>query len=221
MLPRPRASSSMAEASGTRISSDLGLSRIELGALKANCYILATRGGEAMVVDPGDEVERIESALDASSLHPTTIVATHAHPDHISAAAQLVARYGAPFCLHPADSPLLPRLNFFRFVAGDGPVQIPTIDIALADGASLSIGESDVSVVHTPGHTPGGICLDLDGALLTGDTIVEGRPGRTDPPWGDAVALDGSIARLCDNFPPETSLYPGHGPTMPLSDLQA
>ena len=221
MLPRPRASSSMAEAHGTRISDDLGLSRIELGALKANCYVLATPGGDAMVVDPGDEAERIESLLDESSLRPTAIVATHAHPDHISAAAQLVARYGAPFCMHPADSTLLPRLNFFRFVVGDGPVQIPTIDVALAHGARLSIGECDVSVVHTPGHTPGCICLDLDGALLSGDTIVEGRPGRTDPPWGDAAALGASIARLRDSFPPETSLHPGHGPGMPLSDLQA
>jgi glyoxylase-like metal-dependent hydrolase (beta-lactamase superfamily II) len=202
------------------VAGPVAIERIPVGPLEANCYVVEHARGGAVVVDPGDEHERISAYLDERSLSPDAIVATHGHYDHIGAAAVLAERYRAPFHVHPADAPLLLRLNFYRSIChGQASVPIPALDVTLADGDELALGALRVRVLHTPGHTEGSICLAAGNELFSGDTLAHGKPGRTDLPGGDAEALERSLARLAAQHGPDTPLRPGHGPSARLGDL--
>jgi glyoxylase-like metal-dependent hydrolase (beta-lactamase superfamily II) len=190
--------------------------------MQGNCYVVSSVGGDAIAVDPGDDFERIAAHIDAEGVRVRAVIATHAHYDHVGAVAALVQRYEAPFCMHPADEALLPRVNFYRYVLhGDGPVRMPEVDRPLVDGDSLSFGALHVVAIHTPGHTRGSVCLDIGGELFTGDTLLEGKVGRTDLPGGDSEVLAASIARLAGRYPADTVLRPGHGERALLGEVLA
>jgi glyoxylase-like metal-dependent hydrolase (beta-lactamase superfamily II) len=189
----------------------LEVTRIETGRLKENCYVVSC-GSDAVLIDPGGDFDRIVAHVAAAGVAPRAVLTTHAHYDHIAAAAPVVEEYGIPFHLHPADRDLLRRANLYgAFFLDDELIRIPAIDVELADGMELGFGGLAVRVLHTPGHSPGSVCLEIEGELFTGDTLMASHLGRTDLAGGDRAALDASIALLAERFSGATTVRPGHG----------
>lgn len=186
---------------------------IVTGRWRENCY-LVTRSGHALLVDPGDDAERIAETVAAVGATPLAIVCTHAHYDHVGAVATLQSRYGIPFYLHAADLPLLRQMNFYRKLFGGPdtePCTAPVVDHDLNPRENpLCIGAFTIHVHATPGHTPGSVCLQIGDHLFTGDTLMREKVGRVDFPGGDPVALRASLGAL-SALPPMLQVYPGHG----------
>jgi hydroxyacylglutathione hydrolase len=185
-----------------------------VGMLQANCSVLgdeATR--QAMIVDPGDEPDRILDVVARHSLTVTSIVLTHAHIDHIGAAAQLQQATGAKVSMHAADRQLQAMLAVQAGWIGVPTPDAANIDVPIDDGDKLSIGAIEVVVLHTPGHSPGGVCLWLpsERKVICGDTLFRDGVGRSDLPGGDGGQLLESIYRQLLSLPEDTEVYPGHG----------
>jgi hydroxyacylglutathione hydrolase len=193
--------------------------RIVTGTWKQNCYVLSV-GSDAVVIDPGGEFQQIREHVTAARLRVHAVINTHAHYDHLGAVVPVVEEYGVPFHLHPADEHLLVRANFYRTLfLGVEPIQIPRVDLELRDGMSLPFGELQITVLHTPGHTPGSVCFECAGELFTGDTLMAKHVGRTDLPGGERELLLSSIERLSAQYPPEATIHPGHGRSASLGDV--
>ncbi len=173
------------------------MEQLRLGPGANFVYVFGTgEGGEGFVVDPGAEPDRILTCVKAHRLDITRIILTHHHHDHVGAAATLKARTGAKILAHAATRPYL-----------RGEI---SLDGTLADGEGFAFGDHEVRVIHTPGHTPGGICLVVaDRWLVTGDTLFIGNCGRTDLPGGDAHALYNSLQSL-KRLPDHLVILPGH-----------
>lgn len=190
------------------------LETLELGDLQTNCYILGcNQTREALVIDPAAEAERIFAVLEKHGLRLTTIVFTHAHADHIAASGELKKATGAKILLHRDDAPLLadPQKNLTSWV--DANLVLPSADELLNDGDKVEVGaEIRLEVLHTPGHTPGGICLLGAGLLFSGDTLFAGAVGRHDLFGGDFKALIASLMNRLKPLPDDTKVYSGHGP---------
>ncbi len=191
-----------------------------VGDLDCNCYLIGDPvSKQAVVLDPGDDGGRIERAIAGHGLEVVAVVATHAHFDHILAAEAIRAVTGAPFYLHQGDMDLLQwlpaSLEMFLGVTQAPPP--PEVDTKLSDGDVLKVGGHALHVIHTPGHSPGSICLvtaeqDL---LFSGDTLFAMSVGRADLPGGDQDALVTSIRRRL--FPlGDMPVHPGHGPATTL-----
>jgi glyoxylase-like metal-dependent hydrolase (beta-lactamase superfamily II) len=194
---------------------------LPVGWLQCNCHVLGdpeTR--EALVLDPGDEVERIIEILQRHNLSVKAIVSTHAHIDHVGGLKKLHDDTGAPVLMHGSDLELYRALDMQAAWIGMRPPEPTGIDTLLRDGDSLRWGNYSAHVMHTPGHTPGSICLHLppapakggSGLLLAGDTLFAGSIGRTDL-WGGSFEqiMDSLRVRLLE-LPDETIVCPGHGP---------
>jgi hydroxyacylglutathione hydrolase len=192
------------------------IERITVGALEANCYlVVCPQTREALLVDPGAEPERILAAVGASEAQVRMVLHTHGHFDHIGATEAVLAglRESTPLAAHPADSYLYEADNramgeMFGYPLPETPV---TPDTALADGQALEIGTLRIEVLHTPGHTPGSICLLVGSSCLSGDTLFRRGIGRTDLLGGEEEAIYESIAVRLYPLPAETRVYPGHG----------
>jgi hydroxyacylglutathione hydrolase len=190
---------------------------IVTGRWRENCYVVAA-GEDAVVIDPGGELERIRESL--SGLTPHAVLNTHAHYDHLGAVAPVCEEFGVPFHLHPADADLLQRANFYRTLfLGEESIRIPSLDVELADGIPQRFGALELGVLHTPGHTPGSVCFECDGELFSGDTVMAKHLGRTDLPGGDRDQLLASVAMLAERYPPATRLWPGHGQPAELGEV--
>lgn len=186
--------------------------RIPVGSIEANCYIIGCLETRlAAVVDPGDEGRRILSHVQKHGLRVSYIINTHGHLDHIGANGAVKEATGAPLLVHPGDAAMLtdPALNFSKFMGR--PIAGPPADRLIDDGEVLEVGSLHVQVIHTPGHTPGGICLLVGDRLITGDTLFAGSIGRTDFPGGSFETLIKSIKEKLLILPGETAVYPGHG----------
>lgn len=164
------------------------------------CYLVAceqTRRG--VVIDPGGQASRILAQIADDALEIAYIVNTHGHYDHTQGNAAVQQATGAKIAIHHADMAMLSH----------------AADIGVSEGQLLEVGTLQLHVLHTPGHTPGGICLRAEGQLFTGDSVFVGDTGRTDLPGGDRPTLGASVRRLMTTLPPDTVIWPGHdyGPT--------
>ncbi len=186
--------------------------QLELGSLATNCYIIGcseTRIGA--VVDPGDEGDFILDRINSLQLQCKYIILTHGHVDHIGALAEVHAATGADVLIHSADAARLVNPNRYSyFLSVDS--KLPTADRLLEDGDKIQVGNITWEVIHTPGHTPGGICLKTGGLLITGDTLFAFSVGRSDLPGGNHRVLINSIKTRLLGFADETRIFPGHGP---------
>ncbi len=184
-----------------------------------NGYVLACRKTkEGVLVDPGDEVDQLLRVVADEKLLIRRILLTHAHVDHVSGTAQAKAATGAPIWLHAADAPIYEQAVEQAAFFGFDIEHPPPVDAFYDPSAAIEIGTLSARVLHTPGHTPGGVCLlvgpaDAAGtALLAGDTLFAGSIGRTDLPGGDYDTLIGSIRDVLFTLPDDLIVHPGHGP---------
>lgn len=185
---------------------------IVVGALQVNCFIAYDEDShDAIVVDPGDEAEKIISLIEDRKLKVSRIVCTHGHFDHVGAVKRLRERTGAAVMLHKGDLDIYMRADKQGGLWGFHIEQPPAPDMFLAEGDEVAVGRFRLKALHTPGHSPGGTCLYGEGVILTGDTIFAGSVGRTDFPGGSLTELKKSFARIIA-LPPETGIFSGHGP---------
>ena len=179
----------------------------------ANCYLLLDESGQhAIVLDPSLGFRTVLRARGGQMPRIEMILLSHAHFDHMLEVDDWRRETGAPLALHAADAPALAdgeRNAYSLFFGRDGGTY--PAERLLSAGDTLPLGEESLSVLHTPGHTPGCICLYAPGHLLSGDTLFGGSVGRTDLPGGDTGRLMASLRRLM-LLPPDTRVYPGHGP---------
>ena len=192
----------------------------EVGPLACNCYIVGdSQTKEAIVIDPGGDVDLIAQDIAAAGLTITALVATHAHFDHVLAAEALRDKTGAPFYLHQADKPVLEWLQAsgHLFLGIELPPP-PEVDSTPEEGDRLTSGRVELQVIHTPGHSPGSISLLGEGALFAGDTLFAGSVGRTDLPGGDTKMLVDAVRNKLFALDESLPVYPGHGPATTLGD---
>jgi len=188
---------------------------IPVGPIDANCVLVWEKDrGECWIVDPGADAEDIVAVCEGKGLTPVLVALTHGHFDHIGAIPGLLAKWpGLPVHIGTGDADwAFSRAN--AWLPQYAPVARPaTLAADLAEGATLAAGGLTATILSTPGHTPGGVCLHFaaEGLLLTGDTLFAGSCGRTDFPGGSVVRMNASLKRLA-TLPPETVVVPGHGP---------
>jgi hydroxyacylglutathione hydrolase len=185
---------------------------VVVGLFQENCYIIGSRTtGEAICVDPGDEVGEIRALARDMGVKITKIVCSHGHLDHLMAVRELKAATGAPFLLHQADLALARSMPASALqLLGRVEPPCPDPDAFIADGDDLEIPGISLRALHTPGHTPGSICLYGGGMLFSGDTLFQGSIGRTDMPGGSFDQIMSSILTRLLDLPPETIVRPGH-----------
>ncbi|MFY9551425.1 MAG: MBL fold metallo-hydrolase [Thermoanaerobaculia bacterium] len=189
---------------------------IPVGPLQCNCSILADEASrEAVVIDPGDEPERIVRALETMKVRPLALLHTHAHFDHIGGTRAVKENTGAAIRLHPADRPLYDALRDQAALFGLSAEAPAPIDAPISDGETIPFGRHALTAIHTPGHTPGSTCFLLSGdapALFAGDTLFRRSIGRTDLWGGDTETILESIRTKLFALPDDTPVICGHGP---------
>ncbi|MBK5292487.1 MAG: MBL fold metallo-hydrolase [Acidobacteriia bacterium] len=189
---------------------------LPVGALQCNCSIFGDEASrEAIVIDPGDNIEEIQAVLARHQLKVSAIVITHAHIDHIGGAAKLKAATGAPVHMNRDDQLLYDHLDMQAKWLGMETPERTLIDMEARDGDVLRLGPARFHVLHTPGHTQGSLCLWIpaEKKLIVGDTLFRESVGRTDLPGGNHKQLLGSIKDKLYSLPEETLVFPGHGGT--------
>jgi hydroxyacylglutathione hydrolase len=184
-----------------------------VGPIAENCFLLRKKGSDrALIVDPGDEAERILGAVDELGVTIDGILLTHTHFDHIGAVAPVAKATGAPVWCPEIEVPVLADINSFVPWPEFGPYESYEADHTVSGGEKLELAGMEVDVIYTPGHSPGHVTYSVPGeaAIFSGDVLFQGSVGRTDLPGGDWGTLLESIRTLVDAHPPETTVYPGH-----------
>jgi len=186
---------------------------LPVGPIMANCFIVGCKETlETAVIDPGDEADKILQLVADLDLNVKTIINTHGHFDHVSANKGIHTATNAPILIHALDAPMLEQISAsaanWGLSAEDSPLPERTID----DGDTISFGQITLKVMHTPGHTPGGVSLFTDGHVFVGDTLFAGSIGRTDFPGGDFATLKSSIQDKLFALGDDVRVYTGHGP---------
>ena len=195
---------------------------IPVGPLQVNCIILGCPSThKAVVIDAGADADLIENRLRELELEVAMLLNTHGHFDHVGAVAAMKVATDAPLLLHRDDVALSQRASRQAAAYGLEVVDPPPPDTELQGGEVLSFGDEQLEVLHTPGHSPGGVCFYREGLLVSGDTLFAGSIGRTDLPGGDHRQLLQSIREKLADLPPQTRVIPGHGPlTLIAHELQ-
>ncbi len=186
---------------------------LAVGPLATNCYIVGSGSGrEGMIIDPGGEAKRILKKVSDLKLDIKSIVLTHGHTDHVDALREVKEATGADIAAHTDDASTLEDRSLSALL-GISPQALPSPDRLLKDGDKIDIGDGlRFMVLHTPGHTPGGICLLGEGVVFSGDTLFNYGIGRADLPGGNPSQLMASINSKLMVLADETIVYPGHGP---------
>ncbi|MBC8262919.1 MAG: MBL fold metallo-hydrolase [Anaerolineales bacterium] len=186
---------------------------LHVGPLQTNCYIVGCEDTkEGAIIDPGGDAKTILAEVERLGLKTKYVINTHGHFDHTLANKEVVKATGASLAIHAADAPMLTKGGgaLFFGIVGKGS---PPADTILEEGQALTLGKIKLQVLHTPGHSPGSVCLysEEEGVLFDGDVLFNMGMGRYDLPGGDYRVLMESIQRLLA-LPDETTVYPGHGP---------
>jgi glyoxylase-like metal-dependent hydrolase (beta-lactamase superfamily II) len=184
-----------------------------VGQIAENCFLFRKNGSDrALIVDPGDEAERILAAIDELGVTIDGILLTHTHFDHIGAVAPVAKATGAPVWCPEIEVPVLADINSFVPWPGFGPYESYEADHTVSGGEKLELAGMEIDVIFTPGHSPGHVTYSVpdEAAIFSGDVLFQGSVGRTDLPGGDWATLLESIRTLVDSLPPETTVHPGH-----------
>ena len=178
-----------------------------------NCYVVSDDTGEGVVIDPGGMAKQILSYIREAKLSIKAVLDTHGHCDHIGANDEIRDETGAPLYIHKEDAAMISdmKLNLSAFM-GFRVISRPAEHL-LSEGDKISFGQSELEVIHTPGHTKGGVCFVGEGVAFTGDTLFAGSIGRSDFPGGSERDLIGNIKKKLLVLPDETKVYSGHGPS--------
>jgi hydroxyacylglutathione hydrolase len=189
------------------------IKQLTVGPIMANCFILGCeRTREAAVIDPGDETDKILMSLASEKLTLKHILNTHGHFDHVGGNRHLKDTTGADVLIHAADAAMLGQLASSAAAFGLSAQNSPPPDRTLAEGDRVTFGDIALTVLHTPGHTPGGISFHTDRCVFVGDALFYGSIGRTDFPGGDYDTLIASIRTKLFTLDDDTTVYTGHGP---------
>ena len=186
---------------------------LTVGPVAENCFIVRLDGGDrGLIVDPGDEADRILHVVDELGIGIEAILLTHTHFDHVGAVAPVAKATGAPVWCPELEVPVLADIMAFVPWPGFGPYESYDADHTVAGGEHLELAGMEIDVLHTPGHSPGHVTYSVPGeaALFSGDVLFQGSVGRVDLPGGDGPTLMESLRTLVEGFPEETTVYPGH-----------
>jgi hydroxyacylglutathione hydrolase len=186
-----------------------------------NCSIVADEDTrEAFLIDPGDEAGVILSAVEKLGVHVKSILVTHAHLDHVGALAQTKAALGVDVYMHPGEMPLYESVSEQAKLFGLPPIELTTIEHPLAEGDILKVGRYELWALETPGHSPASVSFYIPTAkrVVAGDTLFKRSIGRTDLPGGNHAQLVRSIRTKLLTLPPDTEVYPGHGPETTIGE---
>ena len=193
---------------------NLYIKTIVTGPFQENSYLLIDKlSKKCVLIDPGDEAQKIINYINENHIIPIAIINTHAHLDHIGAISEIKAEYSIPFYLHTEEKPILDAYLISCRMFGMKPAQSPSVDVWLNASGELLIGPFKFLIIETPGHTPGGCSFLIDDVIFVGDTLFQGSIGRTDLPGGDRKILDKSLIKLINKLNPKTTVYSGHGPS--------
>ena len=190
---------------------------LTVGALGTNCYLLgAKNAGGIVMIDPGGEPQRLLQEADEMGGSVAALLLTHGHVDHIAACAEIIRATGAKLYVHSGDVPLVrqPDPYWASLVGGCEPCEP---DVEVADGQRLELAGLELTVLHTPGHSPGGVCYLTADACFCGDTLFADSIGRTDLPLADPQVMNASLARMVSVLADETRVFPGHGPATTIA----
>ncbi|HEY6550361.1 MAG TPA: MBL fold metallo-hydrolase [Solirubrobacterales bacterium] len=190
----------------------LDVRQLTVGAIAENCFVIHNEdSGKVLIVDPGEEPERILAEVEATGAEVGAILITHCHFDHVGAVAPVAKATGAPVYCPEIEVPVLADIMSFTF-AGFGPYESYQADETVKGGETLELAGLTLDVVFTPGHSPGHVTYSVRGeeAIFSGDVLFQGSVGRVDLPGGDGPTLMRSIATLLDSHLPQTAVYPGH-----------
>jgi len=191
----------------------LDVPQLTVGPIAENCFVVRREGMDsALLVDPGDEAERILSEVEASGAGVEAILVTHCHFDHVGAVAPVAEATGAPVYCPEIEAPLLADIMSFVPTGGFGPFEGYEADETVKGGETLELAGLELDVLFTPGHSPGHVTYSVRGesAIFSGDVLFQGSVGRVDLPGGDGPTLMRSIASLVESHPAETVVHPGH-----------
>ena len=192
---------------------------LEVGPIMANCYILGCEETkEAVVIDPGADSGRILTALAEEKLTVKYLINTHGHFDHVGANKKMKEATGAQILIHAEDEPMLGQLSTTASAFGLSAENSPSADRLLAEGDTVTFGKITLGVIHTPGHTLGGISLATDDCIFVGDTLFAGSIGRTDLPGGDYGTLIASVRNKLFALADNVKVYCGHGPSTTIGN---
>jgi hydroxyacylglutathione hydrolase len=186
---------------------------LTVGPVAENCFIARLDDGErGLIVDPGDEADRILRVVDELGLGIDAILLTHTHFDHVGAVTPVARATGAPVWCPELEVPVLADIMAFVPWPGFGPYESYDADHTVAGGEHLELAGMEIDVLHTPGHSPGHVTYSIpgEGALFSGDVLFQGSVGRVDLPGGDGPTLMESLRTIVEGFPEETTVYPGH-----------
>ncbi len=189
------------------------------GPFECNCTVLACGDTkDAVVIDPGGETERIAQIIDQYDLTVRAIIHTHAHLDHIYCTRDVKEAHGGAICLHKGDAFLYDGFAMQAAMFGWKPRETTPVERWIDHGDTIEMGKRKLEVVHTPGHTPGSVCFEVEGLLFAGDTLFRRSIGRSDLPGGDGKLLQRSIKERIYTRDPDTLVIPGHGPSTKIGD---
>ncbi len=186
--------------------------KITAGPFQENGYIVHGQDNlDCIIIDPGDSPEEYIKEIGNNSLKPIGILNTHGHIDHVHAVQPLKDHYSIPFYIHKEEKMIIDHYLQGCLMYGMIPNEKPVVDHWLTEENSITIGEYYIKVIHTPGHTPGGVSYQMNGDIFTGDTLFKGSIGRTDLPGGNYNTLMDSLKSLIEKAPGNTQVHSGHG----------
>ena len=195
------------------------IKNIVVGPLEVNCYILGCEDTkEAAIIDPGDNADEIISNIEKEGLNPKFIINTHAHFDHIGGVKVIQDHFKIDFILHEGDLFLVENASEQATAFGLKPISKPVVNKNATNGEKVNLGNKSITVIHTPGHSPGGVCYYSGNNVFVGDTLFAGSIGRTDLPGGSYDTLINSIKENLFPLGDSTIVYPGHGPSTTIGN---